>query len=164
MTRAKSAPNSILRRVRSFLYVRRERYYRKIPTRMGRISPSNIISDLLEIPTKVEKGKNVTFNIFSHQHGAVQFDAVKADNTAATATDQTATSSDPDTLTVAPNPGFPTQFLYHSLKAGTIIVTAAGKNTLGSDISTDFIFNITDKPDPNLAVGFTGTLVSQVDD
>lgn len=108
----------------------------------------------------------MTFNIFSHQHGAVQFDGVKAnpDGTPPVVTDQTAVSSDTDTMTVAPNPGFPNQFLYHSLKAGNVTVTAAGKNAVGSDISTDFTFVITDKPDPNLAVGFTGTLVSQADD
>jgi hypothetical protein len=106
-----------------------------------------------------------TLSFFSKQHGAIGFTGVQADGvTAATATLAGVTSSDSTTMTVAPNPGFPDQVVYHTLKAGNVALSVTGTNSAGGSISSTISVNITDKADPTLAIGFIATVISQVDD
>lgn len=105
------------------------------------------------------------FNLQSKQHGAMQFDAVQADGvTPATVTNQVANSNDPTIITVGPNPGFPNQAVYHTLKAGNTTITVTGVNGAGTTISKDFTVGVTDVVDPTLAVTFVGKIISQVND
>ena len=100
------------------------------------------------------------FTLVRNQHGTLVLVAVDALGAPGTLPPDTAcVSSDPTIATVAPNPGFPEQFLVTGVTAGTVNITATGTNAAGVAISTVFTFLLTAVVG-NPVVGFTATLIN----
>lgn len=109
----------------------------------------------------------MTFTLLTRQHGTLNVTPEQADGTTpGTATAISAVSSDETVVTVQPNPGFPDQFIVHSLSVvGSATVTVSGINKDGDPISTPFDFDVSRRPpSPDAAVGFSATFTGVGDD
>jgi hypothetical protein len=102
------------------------------------------------------------FTLQSNQHGTLNTQAVQADLvTPAAISGQSAVSSDTTVLAVAPNPGFPDQFIVTAQgKAGAATITVTGLNGANHSVSTPFDFTVSQFVDPTLAVAFLATFTN----
>ena len=105
----------------------------------------------------------MNFTLLDNQHGVLVPVAVDGSGVPQPVTGLSAVSSDVTILTVTQDAGISTDFDVRALGSdGTATITVSGTNAIGGVISTPFQFVVSAPPPPDVAVGFTATLINVV--